>query len=139
MFFDQLVTRYAYYHRSSSKYDSTVSGCLNAGDPLPSVRTIVRELDINHPTVSKACSLLRTEGVVARIRGKGIVVPKTAVDPLAAIKPQVVALVETVRRLGPGCLDLAAVVNQVGANSRAVTRRVSMRREQWGPDLGATS
>ena len=90
-----------------------VSGRLKAGDPLPSVRRIAHELDINHMTVSKAYSILRLEGVVERIRGRGMVVSKTSVDPLAAIEPQVTALVATVQRLGLSRKDITTVVDQV--------------------------
>ena len=116
-----------------------VSGRLKAGDPLPSVRTIARELDINHMTVSKAYSLLRTEGVVVRIRGKGMVVSKTSVDPLAAIEPQVIALVETVKRLGLGRPDITAVVEQVWSELEERNEASVDEMGAIGTDLGATS
>ena len=92
-----------------------VSGRLKAGDPLPSVRKIARELDINHMTVSKAYSILAREGVVERIRGKGMVVSKTSINRLAAIHPQVATLVETVLRLGLSRADVARAIDQAWA------------------------
>ncbi|MEW6762459.1 MAG: GntR family transcriptional regulator [Pseudomonadota bacterium] len=49
-------------------------GQLAAGDELPSVREVASMLAVNPMTVSKAYSLLETEGVLARRRGLGMVV-----------------------------------------------------------------
>jgi GntR family transcriptional regulator len=49
-------------------------GQLRAGDELPSVRSVAAAHSINPMTVSKAYSLLETEGVLARSRGMGMVV-----------------------------------------------------------------
>ena len=86
-----------------------VSGRLKAGDPLPPVRSVD---GVNHMTVSKAYQRLQLEGIAERIRGKGMFVSKTSVNPLAAIKPQVVALVGTVLRLGLSCEHIDAAVDQ---------------------------
>ena len=51
-----------------------VSGHIKAGDPLPSVRSLASEHAINPMTVSKAYSMLETEGVLMRLRGVGMVV-----------------------------------------------------------------
>jgi GntR family transcriptional regulator len=50
------------------------SGNLKAGDELPSVRQVAGYFDVNLMTVSKAYNLLETIGVLARLRGKGMVV-----------------------------------------------------------------
>ncbi len=49
-------------------------GRLAAGEALPSVRDVAHALVINPMTVSKAYSLLETQGVLARQRGLGMVV-----------------------------------------------------------------
>jgi len=49
-------------------------GQLAAGDELPSVREVASMLAVNPMTVSKAYSLLETEGVLERRRGLGMVV-----------------------------------------------------------------
>lgn len=95
-----------------------VSGRLQAGDPLPSVRTIARELDVNHMTVSKAYSILRREGVVKQIRGKGMVMSsKTPVNPLEAIKPEAANLVATVLRLGLSRKDMDTAIDRAWAEA----------------------
>ncbi|MCK7594915.1 GntR family transcriptional regulator [Pseudomarimonas salicorniae] len=56
-------------------------GQLQAGDALPSVREIAAAHAINPMTVSKAYSQLEAEGVLERLRGKGMVVAATARRP----------------------------------------------------------
>jgi GntR family transcriptional regulator len=52
-------------------------GQLQAGDELPSVRAVALEHAINPMTVSKAYSMLETEGLLERRRGIGMVIAKT--------------------------------------------------------------
>ena len=47
-------------------------GRLRPGDRLPSVRRVARAAEIKPMTVSRAYSLLETEGVVQRLRGQGM-------------------------------------------------------------------
>jgi GntR family transcriptional regulator len=53
------------------------SGQLAAGHALPSVRAVALEHAINPMTVSKAYSMLETEGLLDRLRGVGMVVAKS--------------------------------------------------------------
>lgn len=54
------------------------SGLLSADTLLPSVREIAAMHAINPMTVSKAYSLLETEGLLVRLRGKGMAVCQQA-------------------------------------------------------------
>ncbi|MBV2130287.1 GntR family transcriptional regulator [Arsukibacterium indicum] len=54
-------------------------GQLKAGDELPSVRELASQYAVNPMTISKAYSLLETEGVLERQRGK----PMTIASQLA--------------------------------------------------------
>ncbi len=47
-------------------------GRLAPGDLLPSVRDVARAADVNPMTVSKAYSKLEADGLVERIRGRGM-------------------------------------------------------------------
>ena len=76
-----------------------------AGELLPSVRVVARELEINPMTVSKAYSLLEAEGAVERVRGQGMRV--RAVDPggsaaerRQALRPLAEQLAARARQLG---------------------------------------
>lgn len=48
-----------------------ISGSLPAGETLPSVRTLARELKISALTVKKAYDYLEEEGLVVTVHGKG--------------------------------------------------------------------
>ncbi|TWU00522.1 HTH-type transcriptional repressor YtrA [Botrimarina colliarenosi] len=47
-------------------------GRLAPGDLLPSVREVARSAEVNPMTVSKAYSKLEAEGLVERVRGRGM-------------------------------------------------------------------
>ena len=72
-------------------------GQLLSGDLLPSVREVAGFHAINPMTVSRAYSLAESEGLLERLRGKGMVVAQTDATPtqvqrLAMLEPQLVAL-----------------------------------------------
>lgn len=71
-------------------------GQLQGGEGLPSVRDIAATHAINPMTVSKAYSLLESEGVLERLRGKGMVVTANAVKP----KPMAERLLQLEPALG---------------------------------------
>ena len=48
-----------------------VTGVLNAGDKLPSVRALASQLSINPNTIQRACAELEAEGYVVSVTGKG--------------------------------------------------------------------
>jgi len=64
------------------------SGRFEPGDFLPSVRQVALELEVNPMTVSKAYSLLQHEGVLAQVRGRGVVVAAPAGDDVRARQEQ---------------------------------------------------
>jgi GntR family transcriptional regulator len=98
------------------------SGQLQAGDGLPSVRDIAAAHAINPMTVSKAYSLLETEGVLERLRGKGMVVAANAVRP----KP----LAERLRQLEPALLDVAQRASELELPAERVLARLEQLMER---------
>ena len=54
-----------------------IEGTLTAGDALPSVRTLSRELKISALTVKKAYDNLEAEGLVVTVHGKGSFIANT--------------------------------------------------------------
>ena len=54
-----------------------IEGTLTAGDALPSVRTLSRELKISALTVKKAYDNLEVEGLVVTVHGKGSFIANT--------------------------------------------------------------
>ena len=89
-------------------------GQLAAGEFLPSVRTVAESLAINPMTVSKAYSQLEADGVVERVRGKGMRVCETASESRAArktaLRPDAEAFARRVRQLDLTAAEAVAVV-----------------------------
>ncbi|MFL6585349.1 MAG: GntR family transcriptional regulator [Luteimonas sp.] len=79
-------------------------GVLRPGESLPSVREVAGLHAINPMTVSKAYSQLEAEGVLLRLRGRGMVVADLAAPPdltarWALIDPALDALTRQAREL----------------------------------------
>ena len=70
-----------------------LGGQIRAGDAMPSVRDVASQLGVNPMTVSKAYSLLESDGWLTRRRGMGMVVAERAdaadqaADRLELIRP----------------------------------------------------
>ena len=63
------------YRQLIDQVQSLVAGGrLKPGDTLPSVRELAGRLEVNPMTVSKAYSRLEADGVLGRLRGRGMVV-----------------------------------------------------------------
>ena len=83
-----------------------LDGVLQAGDALPSVRTVAAEYQLNPITVSKAYQELVDEQLVEKRRGIGMYVTEGASEKLLAsererfIREEWPAMVERIRRLG---------------------------------------
>jgi GntR family transcriptional regulator len=80
-------------------------GQVQAGDELPSVRAVALEHAINPMTVSKAYSILETEGLLERRRGIGMVIAKTKTrsprqNNVALLLPALESAAQVVRQLG---------------------------------------
>lgn len=56
--------------------EDILSGILQSGDRLPSVREMARQLMMNPNTVSKAYKLLEAQEVIITVKGKGTYVKK---------------------------------------------------------------
>lgn len=71
------------------------AGNLSDGDMLPSTRELAAALEVNMMTVSKAYSKLEADGVVARVRGRGMkVVRPRAAFHLTERKKQAAVMLE---------------------------------------------
>lgn len=65
------------YRQLSEQIKRMVAGGqLKAGDELPSVRELAAQYAVNPMTISKAYSLLETEGVLERQRGKPMTIAR---------------------------------------------------------------
>ena len=94
------------------------SGRLVEGDLLPSVRQMAEDLQINMMTVSKAWARLEAEGVLERVRGRGMrVVPQDCDGSVAqrkdTLKPLVEPMVTRGQQLGLTNQQIMDVVKSV--------------------------
>ncbi|MDL2356791.1 MAG: GntR family transcriptional regulator [Pseudomonadota bacterium] len=90
------------------------SAQLRPGDYLPSVRAVALHHAINPMTVSKAYSLLETEGLVARVRGLGMVIAEARgksgkQEKAAMLRPALDAAAAMARQLGLSDADAIAL------------------------------
>ena len=90
------------------------SAQLRPGDYLPSVRAVAQHHAINPMTVSKAYSLLETEGLVARVRGLGMVIAEARGksgkhEKAAMLRPALDAAASMARQLGMSDADAMAL------------------------------
>ncbi|MES2756102.1 MAG: GntR family transcriptional regulator [Pseudomonadota bacterium] len=89
------------------------SAQLRPGDYLPSVRAEALHHAINPMTVSKAYSLLETEGLVMRVRGLGMVIAERGKsgksEKSAMLRPALDAAASMARQLGMSDADALAL------------------------------
>jgi GntR family transcriptional regulator len=89
-----------------------LDGLLKPGDPLPSVRQIAADFQLNPITVSRAYQELVDEGVVEKRRGIGMYMAEGAQQKLLAserarfMRDEWPAIVERMDRLGLSVSDL---------------------------------
>jgi GntR family transcriptional regulator len=96
-------------------------GVLTAGELVPSVRELARELAINPNTVARAYQQLQSENVLQAVRGMGLAVATDAKSRCRKERQQLIAsritqAISEARQSGLTAEELLAVVEkQVGA------------------------
>ena len=89
-----------------------LDGELKPGDPLPSMRTVAAEFQINHLTVSRAYQELADEMLVEKRRGLGMYVTEGAAEKLMAsererfLREEWPAVIARIQRLGLSMAEL---------------------------------
>jgi len=99
-------------------YALVAGGQLQPGDMLPSVREVARTVSINPMTVSKAYTRLELEGLVQRVRGRGMRVAPlqaeaTAVDRKQQFHILVQPAIHRARQLGLSDKQIRDVVDRL--------------------------
>lgn len=120
------------------------SGQLRPGDHLPSVRAVAMHHAINPMTVSKAYSMLETEGLLERRRGIGMAVAdaapdRTTGDKAAMLRPALLAAAQMARELGfsnADALDLFKHCLKQSAADAQGARPVRRRPAETGGGAG---
>lgn len=88
------------------------SGALRAGEQLPSIRELSKELSVNPATVVKAYSELVHDGVIENHQGKGAFI-SSEVKTMSQAEREA-ALRKLVRRIAVEALQLGASAAQAG-------------------------
>jgi GntR family transcriptional regulator len=106
------------------------SGALKAGDRLPSVRELARQVAVNQNTVLRAYERLTAEGVLELRHGEGTFVAEFSAGrqmkkELAALEEEVERLVRRARTLGLSGDDLRAAVEQALARDGDGVKRMA--------------
>ena len=99
-----------------------VSGRAKPGDTLPSTRKLAETLEVNMMTVSKAYAKLESDGVLSRVRGRGMIVAEqngTATAPVKNRQAELRPLVEQAVHRG---LQLKLTDRQIKAVVDSVLR-----------------
>ena len=97
----------------------TASGRAKPGDMLPSIRELAQQLEVNMMTVSKAYSKLESDGVLKRLRGRGMAIAdngdaKSSVkDRQADLRPVAEQTVLRGLQLGLSHKQIMAVIQSV--------------------------
>lgn len=94
------------------------SGRLTSGDLVPSVRQLGADLEVNMMTVSKAYARLEADGVLERVRGKGMRVKApqsegTVRERQQQLKPLIEPVVTRAQQLGLTDEQILSVVKSV--------------------------
>jgi GntR family transcriptional regulator len=111
------------------------SGQLQPGTELPSIRDLAIQHAINPMTVSKVYSLLESEGVLERNRGKPMTIARLAraqspvAKRLQQLEPHLEQLVLAARQLELGETDVARALRNTWekTDERSVRRRTPAR------------
>lgn len=91
-------------------------GQLLPGAMMPSVRQVAQELQVNPMTVSKAYSRLENDGLLERVRGRGMQVAcgkSSVIDRQAMLRPLLVQAVVHGRQLGLTDAQISAQLQQI--------------------------
>lgn len=87
MFQIDVMSRTPIYEQLMNQVENFIlAGILNAGDKLPSVRSLSMELAVNPNTIQKAMAELDRKGLVVSVPGKGCFISETASKALSVAK-----------------------------------------------------
>ena len=101
--------------------EQILTGVLQEGDRLPSVRELAVQLTINPNTIQRSYAILESEGWIASVPGKGSFVaplPATARAQTAAAWEELEALRQKMSRLGIGTEEIIRFLTE-GGNENA--------------------
>ena len=120
---DQMSEEPIYRQIRAQVIEAIATGELSPGDPLPSVRSLARDLGVNLHTVNKAYAVLRDEGYLIMRGRSGAFVADADV-----VRPRVISQPSRTSSWHVSCCDLQLRIGLAGARSKALWRRLPARR-----------
>lgn len=85
MFVIDVMSRVPVYEQIINQVEEQIlTGLLNSGDKMPSVRSLSVSLSINHNTIQKAYTELDRKKLIVTVPGKGSFISQEALDILGA-------------------------------------------------------
>ena len=103
---------------------AVVGGRVKAGDALPSTRKLAEALQVNMMTVSKAYARLEADGVLNRVRGKGMTVAEQPGAGAAPVKDRQAELRPLIEQAIHRGLQLKLTDRQIKAVVDSVLREI---------------
>lgn len=99
------------------------SGQLKAGDLLPSIREMAKELKINPRTVVKAYEVLQAENLVVRRQGQGVFIAESQTALPVKVRKKAIAdlvsrLLAEASRMGASGEEVQAILKEVWEGMR---------------------
>lgn len=99
-------------------------GALAPGDPLPSIRQLANDLDLNSKTIAKAYKLLERDNVIESKRYRGSFIHPNAKehcssDILETIESHLQTCIHHLQRLGATDSEIRNVFNDIMTKSKA--------------------
>ncbi|MCF7972235.1 MAG: GntR family transcriptional regulator [Phycisphaerae bacterium] len=99
------------------------SGHIEAGEQLPSIREMARDLKINPRTVVKAYEELQSAGLVVRRQGQGVFITESQAAMPAKVRHKAIAdmasrLLSEASRMGASGEEVQAILKEVWESMR---------------------
>lgn len=101
---------------------AVVGGRAQPGDVLPSTRKLAETLEVNMMTVSKAYARLESDGILTRVRGRGMIVAEQEGFATAPVKERQAELHPLVEQAVHRGLQLKLTDRQIKAVVDSVLR-----------------
>lgn len=108
--------------------DAVQRGALTAGDPLPSIRQLATDLELNNKTVAKAYRLLERDAVIVTKGYRGTFIHQDAMknctnDIGELVLTEISKTIETLRKLGATDSEIRIGFNDAMKNAISQERK----------------
>ncbi len=111
---------------------AVAGGVLRAGDLVPSVRELSKQLVVNPNTVARAYRDLQAEGLLESVRGMGLEVAEGAAERCRAARREIVRLrlrraIEEARQSKMDAVEIEAILREEWARGNESSQRQCLR------------